>query len=192
MGDKAFILICSMEFFTILPLIYMAGTFKAMGMQLGRLDDFTLTLIASCGNIANGLCRIFWGALNDKVDFKFLYRLILLVEFVLCASMVRVVESSPYLYFVWIFLAYSCLGGHFVLFPLVMMKAYGQKIGGRLASFLYTSKGLSSLLGLVLAQGFSNYFGIDAYMWMYWLSCLLVLISAAIKELIFEPEMRKR
>ena len=151
-----------------------------------------MTLIGSCGNIANGLSRIFWGALNDKVEFKNLYRIILCIEFVVCALMVRIVKVSPYLYLVWVFFAYAILGGHFVLFPLVMMKAYGQKTGGRLASFLYTAKGISSLVGLLLARGFSNYFGVEGYTWMYWLCCLLVLISAVIKEIFFEPEMIKR
>ena len=120
-----FLLVCLMDFLTILPLVYMAGTFKAMGIQLGGIDDFTLTWIGSIGNVANGLFRVFWGAIYDKAGFTHVYRIILFIEFFVCILMVKTVTLSPFLYMLWVFLAYQSLGAHFVIFPLVLIKAYG-------------------------------------------------------------------
>ena len=124
--EKTFITICLMDFLTILPLIYMAGTYKAMGIQLGGYDDLTLTSIGSLGTVANGLFRIIWGAIYDKFGFTTSYRIILLAELIVCALIVKTAELNAYFYAIWIFLGFQSLGAHFVLFPLALIKAYGQ------------------------------------------------------------------
>ena len=92
----------------------------------------------------------------------------------------------------WIFLAYQSLGAHFVIFPLVLIKAYGQTTGGKLSSFLYTTRGVSTALGTIVAVVLSSSLGAESYQWMYYFCSGIVLISALIKECIFEPEFSRK
>ena len=73
------------------------------------------------GAIANGGSRIIMGALFDKYGFRKLYYIIIAMTIVLCATMTTVVETSKTLYAIWVFLAFYCIGSHFVLFPSVIL-----------------------------------------------------------------------
>ena len=110
-----------MDLLSIFPLIYLPSVFKTMGMQLGGIDDKFLTLVGSIGSVANGLSRIVWGPLQDKIGFKTIYRIVLCTELLVCSLMVTIVKTNQYLYLIWVFLSYLCLGAHFVIFPNVVV-----------------------------------------------------------------------
>lgn len=76
---------------SIFTFIYLASIYKALGIQYGAIDDFTLTIIGSCGALANGFSRVVWGALQDKFGFKLLYACILFAQLIVAPTMVYVV-----------------------------------------------------------------------------------------------------
>ena len=139
-----------------MPMIYMSGHFKTMGMTLGGIDDHTLTLIGSIGSLANGGSRIFMGPLQDRIGFSTVYLLILIIELLVCSLITTVVTMSSLLYFFFVFLAFFCLGCHFTMFPLVTLRIFGLKSGGQLSSLIYCSRGLSSIVGLYVANYLKN------------------------------------
>lgn len=55
--------------------------------------------------------------------------------------MTTVCQYNKYMYFLWVVLAYNCLGPHFVLFPTEMVKTFGVKSGSKLYSFIYIALG---------------------------------------------------
>lgn len=60
---RQFYYIFAMDFLTLAPGLYISGNFKVMGLQLGNIDDLTLTIIGSVGSIANGGSRVIMGPL---------------------------------------------------------------------------------------------------------------------------------
>jgi hypothetical protein len=43
--------------------MYMASIYKALGIQYGGIDDYTLTVIGALGGLSNGFSRVMWGFL---------------------------------------------------------------------------------------------------------------------------------
>jgi len=60
---RSFWLICIQDYFSIYSMFYLSSVFKTIGLQLGDIDDLTLTWIGSLASVANGLSRIVWGVL---------------------------------------------------------------------------------------------------------------------------------
>ena len=148
-----------MDFCSIFPLFLISQIWKTVGLQLGGMDDYTLTIIGSLGSIANGLSRIFWGPVQDKTSFLFVYRTILVIELIVCLSLYWAVHVSPLVYMIVIFCAFICLGAHFVMFPGLIIKVFGMKAGGQLYSILYIAYGTTSILGLVVYKTVAHYLG---------------------------------
>ena len=106
----------------------MASIYKALGIQYGGIDDYTLTVIGAIGGLSNGFSRVMWGFLQDRVGFKPLYSFILIVQLVIALTITTVVHNRL-VYGIWILIGYACLGAHFVLFPTVILKVFGIKSG---------------------------------------------------------------
>jgi MFS transporter, OFA family, oxalate/formate antiporter len=54
-------LLLAMDMCSVFTFIYMASVYKTIGIQVGGLDDYTLTVIGSLGGLANGISRMVWG-----------------------------------------------------------------------------------------------------------------------------------
>jgi MFS family permease len=144
-----------MDMCSIFTFLYLTNVYKTMGIKLGGLDDFSLTIIGALGGLANGSSRIVWGLLMDKYEFKTLYAIVLFVQMIVALSITTVV-SNVVLYGVWVFIAYCCLGAHFVLFPTVILKVFGNRSGVQLASMVYFVMGISALLSVLIQFLYSS------------------------------------
>jgi MFS family permease len=127
---RTFWAIFAMDFCSIFPLFLISQIWKTVGLQQGGMDDYTLTMIGSLGSIANGLSRMFWGPVQDKTSFLFVYRTVLAMELAVCLSLYWAVTISPWVYMIVIFFSFVCLGAHFVMFPGLVLKVFGMKAGG--------------------------------------------------------------
>ena len=116
-----------MDFLTMFPLFYLSSVFKTMGMQIGDIDDYFLTWIGSIGSLANGLSRVVWGPIQDKVGFLPIYRTVLVMELLVCSLLPLIVQANKYLYLIWVFMGFLCLGAHFVIFPNVIVQIFGLR-----------------------------------------------------------------
>ena len=119
------------------------------------------------------------------MGFSFIYKGILVVEVVVCAFITTVVHVDEWLYTIWVALGYLCLGAHFVMLPIAMTKIFGLKSGAQLASFIYSSRGISALIGTFVASGLSDSIGEESYSVMFYLSCGLILLAACINIFCF-------
>lgn len=127
--SKVFYLLILMAYFSIQNGYFIASNFKNYGILMIKDDSF-LTLIGSLGSIFNGAGRFFWGTLSDRFSFKSLYLLIVIIQMVDAATM-RYIHEYKEAYLLWVCLAFLCEGGHFVLFPPLCLKVFGNEVGGR-------------------------------------------------------------
>lgn len=188
MREKQFYLVLLMDFFSIFPCLYLASVFKTMGMQLGDIDDRFLTFVGSIGSVANGLSRVCWGSMQDRLGFRTNYRIVLITELFVFSLMPWIVQTNQYLYMVCVFMGYASLGAHFVLFPNVMVQIFGLKGGVQLCSFIYVTRCPSALSGLFISKALVTNFGEASYSIMCYTSCVFILISTLVLETIFKDK----
>jgi len=74
---------------------------------------------------------------------------------IIALSITSVVNNAV-LYGIWVFIAYICLGSHFVLFPTIVLRLFGSKAGVQLSSTVYFVMGISSLLSVLLQFLYSD------------------------------------
>ncbi len=105
-----------------------------------------LTAATSLSPIANGLSRIFWGWLSDRTGRE----QIMLVAFTLQAlSLLAVLSFGPRsgtLFSITLVLTFFTWGEIFSLFPSTLGDYYGARNATSNYSFLYSAKGVSSII----------------------------------------------
>ena len=167
-----------MDFLTIFSLIYMSSIYKVMGMQLGGYDDEFLTWVGSIGSLANGISRAVWGPMQDKKGFRAIYKVVIVIELIYCSLMPYIVQTNRYLYMLWIFMGFLCLGAHFVIFPNCIIEVFGLRSSVQLSSLIYISRCISALSAMFISKALSKRYGDSSYSIMFFSSAVLVVISA--------------
>jgi len=117
--------------------------------QISGLDDKILTMAGALGSVANGLSRIGWGTLSDKIGFKNTYKMLLTIQF-FCSITLIYFKNTQMIYVLLVFLSFSCEGGHMALFPGVCGKIFGIKSGPTLATILNTSISSSAFTSMLI------------------------------------------
>ena len=110
--------------------LYMCAVYKNFGSVVGHIDDRTLTIAGTVGAVCNGLSRVVWAYFVDKVRFKILYMILLVIITVLPATVVLVVQFSDILYVIYVCLNYVTIGGQYVMFPPFCLHVFGSLHGG--------------------------------------------------------------
>ena len=130
--------------------------------------------------------------MQDKVGFRSIYRVVLMLEFCVCAFIPFIVQTNKYLYLILVFIGYLCLGAHFVIFPNVMVQIFGSKSSVQLCSFIYITRCPSALLSIFIPKALANNFGELSYSIMFYTSCVFVFMSAVVLTTLFdETPIRK-
>jgi len=105
---------------------------------------FTITF--TLFTAANGLGRIVWGVISDKIGRENA----MFVDFVACGLLyilLPFVSHNPYGFMVVITLAYFCTGPMFAFFPPLTADRYGEKFLSSNYGVMYTAKGVGGLIG---------------------------------------------
>ena len=121
------LLMSMMFFFGLFFGFTIAILYKVLPKQI--LDDRVLTTTGAVASVFNGLGRVFWAALSDKVGFKKSYAGVLVIQLAVSAT-VDLVKGNAALYPIWISAALACEGGHFSMFPPLAVKIFGIQNGG--------------------------------------------------------------
>eukprot|EP01044_Picomonas_judraskeda_P008830 COSAG03_NODE_1034_length_4987_cov_5.503069_1_plen_472_part_00 len=128
-------------------IVAVASLNKTYGQTIPGLDDHFLSWVGSFGSLCNGLGRIFWGGLADRLSFR--------TAIVLLSACFSAVVSTLWLtpqlgrnaFFGWICAAFFCLGGNFSMFPSVTAKNFGTFNAGPNYGIVFTATITSGLVG---------------------------------------------
>ena len=113
------------------------------------ISDNTLTWAASIGSgVINGLSRVVLGALVDKVGFKKLFIILMVIQLINSVGCYWA-AFVPSLYFMCVMLNYLCLGGLFAIFPVAVTNVYGLAAGPKIYVWVLLGSFLSSLINLL-------------------------------------------
>lgn len=143
-----FILTAAAGLFTI-------GNYKVFGQQPDNLTtladkDGFLTLMGSIAALFNGLGRVAWGYLADKIGYKKTMYAMFGTQAILMI-LLPFVGGSAALFFIVVNLIYFCFGGNFSLYPTATADTFGVKNLGPNYGIVFTAYGIAGVSGALLA-----------------------------------------
>ena len=150
----------------------MAGTLK--------ISAAVLTLALTINPLANGASRIFWGWVSDFVGRERTMFIAFLLQAGFLVSVVTIGKASPVMFVVTMALVYFTWGEVYSLFPSVSADFFGSKNASSNYSFLYSAKGVASIVGGGLAAALFEKTG----SWDYgFYGCAVLALIAAVLSL---------
>ena len=172
--SKILYLILLSSFFSIMSGHFLATNFKNYGM-IKISDDGFLTLVGGLSSVSNGIGRLFWGCLYDKLNFKKTYFIILLLQIINMGTM-RYSSENKITYLFTICLGLFCQAGHFVIFPPFCLKLYGEKIGLHVTNIVFFSMSISCLTQYLINLFLRKTMGFDDELYLFLGFNLLALL----------------
>jgi MFS family permease len=150
--------ILSREFFSLYTIAvaqvffgyFVIISFKTYGGDF-IFDDSFLTLIGSLGALFNGLSRIFWSSLLDHFPFRKINFALLSIQLG-CILTIQLAVKAKYAYLVVVALSMMCEGAMASIVPTVTLQKFGLTRGHDVFGLMYSSYGLSSMLGSILVS----------------------------------------
>ena len=131
---------------------FMIISYKNYGMWTINDDNF-LMASGAIGLLLNGIFRWVWPNLMDAFSFKCVNICVLLLQINLIIAL-PFLTNMPNAYFFAVMFSIMCEGAIASLIPTLSLKIFGERKGPTVYSFLYSSIGISALLGSVLVDYF--------------------------------------
>jgi MFS transporter, OFA family, oxalate/formate antiporter len=126
---------------------------KAWGLPIAAL-----TLATTISPLANGGSRIFWGWISDRTGRENAMVVAFLLQALCLVSVLTLGSTSSFWFVVTLALTFFTWGEIYSLFPATVGDWFGARDATSNYSFLYTAKGVASILGGgVAAQMFQRY-----------------------------------
>ncbi|MEO5922253.1 MAG: oxalate/formate MFS antiporter [Bryobacteraceae bacterium] len=173
----------SMQFYWLYAMMLMMGiggllataqvapVAKSFGIG-GDIVKWSITI----NSIANGSGRFFWGWVSDRLGRERTMLIAFLIQSVALVSVMALGSTSPTLFVASMALVFFTWGEVYVLFPSALADFFGGKNASANYSFLYSTKGVASIIaGGLAAQLFES-----SGSWgpAFYGSAVLALISA--------------
>ena len=127
---------------------------KEWGIGLGAL-----TLALALTRVANGVSRIFWGWVSDQIGRETTMVISFFAQAGCLLSILYFGRLSGMLFGVTLVLTYFTWGEVFSVFPPTVGDYFGAANSASNYSFMYTAKGVSSIIGVTLAAMLFDKFG---------------------------------
>ena len=116
---------------------------------------FTITFTAFAA--ANGIGRIVWGIISDKVGRENA----MFIDFVVCGLLyilLPFVSHNPYAFMVVVTAAFFCTGPMFAFFPPITDDRFGEKYLSTNYGIMYTAKGVGGMIGPTFITALALYY----------------------------------
>lgn len=145
--------------------------------------------------LANGLGRILWGMISDRIGRKMAIFLMLLTQGIAMILFFFVGKYLGLLYLWCVILGFN-FGGNFALFPAATADYFGNKSVGANYGWMFTSYGVGGILGPVIAGKFADRVPATAALadkyaaWMpaFMIAGVLCIIAAIVIQLTQKPK----
>jgi len=119
---------------------------SAVGKSLG-IGSVFITTALSLNAVANGGGRFFWGWVSDHLGRERTMVMAFLLQAVFLASVLTVGKLSGSLFIISLALVFFTWGEVYSIFPSVTADFFGAKNASSNYSFMYSSKGVASIIG---------------------------------------------
>ncbi|KAJ1435619.1 major facilitator superfamily domain-containing protein [Ochromonadaceae sp. CCMP2298] len=184
LGTKQFWLLWFMIITCATAGLTTASVYKQFAASSAALngDEFQ-ALVGGIGALFNGLGRLFWGSVSDKIGFKTSFVLLALLQ---AAGMLtyKLSSSSKVLFGVNTSLLFFTLAGNFALFPPAIQRIFGPRAGATIYGMIYSAFATASVGGGILTKMLVKSLGWElVFQTMAVMSVLATLLSTLLMPL---------
>jgi OFA family oxalate/formate antiporter-like MFS transporter len=152
------------QFYVLYAMMLMMGIGGLMvTAQVGSVADalgiskIAFTLALTINPLANGAGRIFWGWVSDHVGRERTMIIAFLIQALALVSVLRLGRNSPVGFIVCLAIVFFTWGEIYSIFPATAADFFGGRNASSNYSFLYSAKGMASILaGGLAAQLFEK------------------------------------
>jgi OFA family oxalate/formate antiporter-like MFS transporter len=124
-------------------------------LERSVLAGYGATLIA-VSSLFNGLGRIVWGAVSERLGRINTFRLLLASQLIVFGILMT--ERNPWAFAILVCYVLSCFGGGFAIMPSMVIDVYGPKRMSRVYGVILTAWSAAGILGpLIVASLKDNY-----------------------------------
>lgn len=145
-----------------------------VNIDTAMLEKSGATLIAISA-LFNGLGRFFWGSISDKLGRVTTFRLLLLIEMGVFASLIFI--KSPILFSVGVCLILLNYGGGFGVLPSLIKDFFGTKLMPIVYGAALTAWGVGGILGPQITAYMKDHFSEDAGLYAYKVALVLIALG---------------
>ena len=160
----------------------MAFHFKEYG-GLFIKDDQYLSLLGSIGSVFNGIFRVILGATLDRLSFRKIMLLNIIVFILSCGTIVWSVREKA-TYFISVVLTYGCYGSLFSIFPTQTVRILGKVIGPKMYYITFGGFSLGSIMQYLFHKFLVSSYGEDGYTYCFIIFGIFQLISLTLVILV--------
>jgi len=177
-------------------MLWMAFVFSAGSglMVIGCLKNFgelvsglsAATAASALGMLAlfNGLGRIVWGTVSQKLGARKAIALMTLLQAIMLAGILKIGMTEAGLVFAACWIGFN-FGGNFALFPLATAESFGTKNLGANYGAMFTSYGVGGILMPILAGRLWDMFG--SYNWAFIIAAAICVVATILAATVKPP-----
>ena len=147
-------------------------------------------LTATLTSITNALSRILWGSISDRLGREYTMTLAFGIE-ALLVFMVTKIAGSPLAFVILFSFVFLFWGEIYSLFSATTGDIFGPKNAGANYGFLYSAKGMASILAGYGAALVAAYF-LGSFIVPFYIAAIFCAISAALAFFALRPLVRSR
>lgn len=160
-----------------------------VNLDAATLEKSGATLIAISA-LFNGLGRFFWGSVSDKLGRVSTFRLLLLIEAAVFASLIFI--KSPILFSVGVCLILLNYGGGFGVLPSLIKDFFGTKLMPIIYGAALTAWGIGGILGPQITAYMKDHFAENAGMYAYKVALVLIISGIVLSFFVKNNALQKK
>mmetsp|Transcript_10172 Transcript_10172/g.13341 ORF Transcript_10172/g.13341 Transcript_10172/m.13341 type:complete len:507 (+) Transcript_10172:169-1689(+) len=128
------------------------GVYKVYGSLFENLQsDSFHSLVGGLGSLCNGVGRVMWGMVLDKIGYKTAYAVCITMQIV-CMAIFPLASASKFTYALAVCLMFLCMGGNFAMAPTTCIEIWGNRLGPNVFGYLFSAFSTASLLSYFLTK----------------------------------------
>ena len=149
----SFEMLCTPQFYVLYAIMLMMGVgglmvvaqVSTVGETLG-ISKAVVTLALTINLIANGTGRIFWGWVSDHIGRERTMVTAFILQALALVSFLKVGRGSPIGFIICLAIVLFTYGEIYSIFPAISADFFGGRNASSNYSFLYSSKGVASIM----------------------------------------------
>ncbi len=199
---KQFYMIWMMYMFGALAGLMVIGIIKLFGIDALQAADPGMTFVrasAIAGTamavfyaIFNGIGRITWGAISDKIGYKKSLAFNFAVQAIMMFALFQLGKNEYTFYLAATLIGFN-YGGCFSLFPIATADLFGIKSVGQNYGYVFSSYGIGGIIGPTLLAGYFKDAGavgdVNAWLPAFIIAGALCIVAVVLALLLKAPEI---
>lgn len=158
-------------------------------VEPATLADYGATLIA-VSSLCNGLGRLFWGLLSDRLGRVKVFRILLASQMVVFG--VLMTERNPYVFSVLVCYVLLCFGGGFATMPSFVLDVFGPQKMSTIYGTILTAWAAAGICGPLYVGYLKDQYPDRAFIYCFLIGILMLGLGYVFSYLLSDDRIRLR